>query len=908
MPVAAYASVATAEGDPWHLGSDPWARASSAAAVGCSSVTTRSQPLPPHSYLRGTVGAGDSSRDHPSFYSKSDIPGSAASTSRGGGEWPKRAMSTSTSVSSSIWGAFGPQPMSVGKPLSGSGSGPGRGLIALAGVDDLGPGRTWFGPAASGLPRSRAQARGLPGGGIHNVEASPGVSGAQTTGTNQLSWPDDFNSPGHEPLKGKYFNDLIIEKRSGGEILSIIEESMLEFSVVNAVTALHRIAKADDAEAWRKDPRIGYLNRRITKMFASAKKDEIERKETGGRVSGDDWVYYIDTRSLTNAAWAFAQLALRHDELMEAVSEETCRKIFDSNAQQLAILSWSMAKMLRVDLPLMTTLADETARRIMEFNSQHLMNFVWGCAKLKFLHIEVMMAIADLAVTLLDDFTPQHLSITAWAYATLGFRHRKLMDAIADEVVKTIRAFRPQNIANTAWAYATLELRNDRLMEALAQAALPHLEEFSQQNLTNLVWAFTNLRLYHEALFGAAAEQVITRVGEFNSQGLSMTASAFATLSVPHRQLFETIANAVVQMIDSTGPRDLENIVWSFASLRIDAPELFKAVAVQALKTLKHFTSLDLATMTWAFASVGHLHEQLLHAVASRAIPVIAEGSFPSQALAMIAWGFRTLGIDDESLFNAVASEVIRKLERQDLEHLVMLVDVGLPCRDMLARRLGVVIYHITRAFPTTPEGWRSDAYRTLISGIKVDHFGEAGTPFFLAKLGIDQAPPDFCIQASHALEDHFLRSSRPLKELIRAGVAVHRSGALAEYTINTSSGSRAQLSGTLVRESEAPTRSSAGKSRWLHAAGQLHVGSHVDRAFRGEHLVLEELCDLVLGNGRAGGGSASHVSGRVRLFSATYPCISCIGAMAQFRQLLPGIQLEAGSGGLSLGAGALRA
>jgi hypothetical protein len=185
---------------------------------------------------------------------------------------------------------------------------------------------------------------------IQKFQSRPQTSSVDAGGSGgggQAGWQEDYVQ-GHDPLKGKHFNDVIIAKHSGGEILNVVEESMNEFSVVNAVTALHRLAKTEDAHAWRRDPRIKYLNRRITKMFASAKRDEVEKKETGRRVPGNDWVYYIDTRSLTNAAWAFAQLHLRHDELLEAISEETCKKIYDSNAQQLAILSWSFAKMLRV--------------------------------------------------------------------------------------------------------------------------------------------------------------------------------------------------------------------------------------------------------------------------------------------------------------------------------------------------------------------------------------------------------------------------------------------------------------------------------------------------------------------------------------------------------------------------------
>eukprot|EP00439_Symbiodinium_sp_Y106_P022589 s6656_g2.t2 len=213
---------------------------------------------------------------------------------------------------------------------------------------------------------------------------------AEPAAWTSLQWQDDFTGAGHEPLKGKQFNDMIMAKASAGEILDLLDVSLLEFSVVNAVTALHRIAKAEDGYRWRKDPRVHYLNRRITAMFTSSKKDEMEKKETGRRVPGEDWVYYIDTRSLCNAAWAFAHLGLKHDAMMDIVSEETCRKIFDCSAQQLAMCAWSFAKMARRDLQLMQSLAEEAVHRLAEFSPQHIMNTVWACAKLNFLHVRLL--------------------------------------------------------------------------------------------------------------------------------------------------------------------------------------------------------------------------------------------------------------------------------------------------------------------------------------------------------------------------------------------------------------------------------------------------------------------------------------------------------------------------------------
>lgn len=757
-------------------------------------------------------------------------------------------------------------------------------------------------PGRQGEPSSQAP-RAAAHQGDRVREAEPAATGPCREAdqwTASLKWQDDFTGQGHEPLKGKHLNDLIIERQSGGEILELVGEYMLEFSVVNAVTALHRLAKAEDGWHWRKDPRIGYLNRRIASMFASAKRDEVERLETGRRVPGSNWVYYVDTRSLCNAAWAFAQLHLQHNAMMEAVSEETCKKIFDCSPQQLAMCAWSHAKMMRVDLQLMQTLAEEAAGRIQDFNAQHLMNIVWACAKLGFLHVDLLMAIAGVATQRLEDFTPQHLSITAWAFATLSLRHPLLMDAIAKEVMNTIRAFRPQNIANTAWAYATLELRHQPLLNCLAEAAIPKLAEHSPQNLCNLVWSFATLRLPHEALFSAVTSEVIRRVGEFNPQGLSMMASTFSSMGVLGWPFCNELAEAAVRSIAEFNARDLESIAYAFAAADVEAPRLFRAIVAQVLRKVRDFNSLDLANVAWALAKAGQENEPMFIAVADRAAILIAEGSCPSEALTKLAWALSAAGAtgkeEIERALAAVSHEVERKLERQDLQHLVFLLELGLPCGPAVAGQLGSLIYHLVRALPDTEQGWWSERYENLVVGLKVEHLGEYGTRLFLARLGIAEAPADWARVAAECA----CRGAALLEYRLQ-GEAPHIPGSAPGAALTEDAKSLC-LRGTLHREHGGTPPGGLAPS-WLRPVRLLKAGSYVDRALRGEFQALEAVLSLAWGPPPpATGAAANHATtraaawplrGSVRLFTTGCPCVSCMGALAQFQQLLPAVKLE---------------
>lgn len=717
--------------------------------------------------------------------------------------------------------------------------------------------------------------------------STAGPGGSNNWDTGQIKWQDDFTGGGAMPLKGKHINDEIIEKRGAGEILQILDEQMLEFSVVNSVTALHRIAKTDDAMRWKKDPRIKYLNRRILKMFMSSKKDDIDKKETGRRVPGDSWVYYIDTRSLTNAAWAFAKLDLKNDDLIAAISEEIIKKIYDTSPQQLANSAWAFGKMLKYDEHMMTAVAEEVIRRLQEFNGQHIMNTVWACAKLGFLHVDLMSAVSEAAQGMLDDFTPQHLSITAWAYATLGFRDLKLMDAIAEEVLKTLRAFRPQNIANTAWAFATLDYPHRKLLDAISKYAISRFDEYNQQHMSNLLWAFAALQIFDLPLMDAIAEQVMTRAQEFDPQGLSNIACSFALLDYHHQGLFEAVSVASLTRIRDFNPRDLENLAWAYAKLKISDRSLFDAISKECVSKINDFNSLDLSNTAYAYANLGIKDERLMEALAEKSIR--EKNNFPPLAMACISWAYSTLGINHEALFNAIAEMAVMKIKRIDLQFLVTLVDVEeLPCQHDLGRRLGAVLYHILEALPRTPEAWRDESYTKFLYELKIDGFGAVGTRFMYSRMGIDQPSEDFKELALQQLRNLCSRSRIP-------GAGRDIFAAFAEYEFEVPGCTDPSLHGSILKDLGDPAPQRWSERGWLVTANQLKVGTHLNRARQPTYAIFEELCCLLDKLGAMGFSERrSQITGKVRLLSTAAPCVGCIGAMCQFRQLLPQVVIEA--------------
>mmetsp|Transcript_99309 Transcript_99309/g.212771 ORF Transcript_99309/g.212771 Transcript_99309/m.212771 type:complete len:102 (-) Transcript_99309:251-556(-) len=100
-------------------------------------------------------------------------------------------------------------------------------------------------------------------------------------------------------------------------------------SLVNAVTALHRVAKSSDG-----DEAVGGV------VFAAL--SAIVREEAS---RGDA----IDPRSLANTAWSFASLAFTDEPLLPSIAAAALPKISDFYSQSISNMSWSVARLCLMD-------------------------------------------------------------------------------------------------------------------------------------------------------------------------------------------------------------------------------------------------------------------------------------------------------------------------------------------------------------------------------------------------------------------------------------------------------------------------------------------------------------------------------------------------------------------------------
>ena len=183
------------------------------------------------------------------------------------------------------------------------------------------------------------------------------------------------------------------------EILNLCENELRQFNSVNAVSALHRIAKTKDSkelgvtEDHRLARLVGFCFENVQKMSGLA---------------------------LANVAWSLVHLKYKDADMMSALARETMLKIDDMNVQ-------------------------------------HLSSVVWAFSSLRMRNEELFMAIAEESVRRIDEYTPANLGMTAWAYGVAKIKRESMLTALIDESTKKVQGFSEQQLGQICNSFRSLE-------------------------------------------------------------------------------------------------------------------------------------------------------------------------------------------------------------------------------------------------------------------------------------------------------------------------------------------------------------------------------------------------------------------------------------------------------------------
>lgn len=220
-----------------------------------------------------------------------------------------------------------------------------------------------------------------------------------------------------------------------------------------------------------------------------------------------------------------------------------------------------------------------------------------------------------------------------------------------------------------------------------------------------------------------------------------------------------------------------------------------------------------------------------------------------------------------------------------------------------MERRLREAVGRFVAAVPGSLEGFRSGAYSRLVDEFEVDNFGACGDRALLELLGIPEAPADFAEEGSGlavAFQEEHAESWWRAESLLHQRV-VSYADLLAELPAGR--GPRSTMfSGCYFQQNGYQGRRPA--EPWI-VPTQLPVNHNVDRSLCSESQLLGRLCEELAGaSGLPGGPESSRllawlgqVQGRLWLFVTGAPCLSCVGALRQFRLLLPGVGLRVSIG-----------
>lgn len=347
------------------------------------------------------------------------------------------------------------------------------------------------------------------------------------------------------------------------DVLAVLERSFSEFDGFHCTLAVHRLARFGRAARascilghlqWPAllarlqgaihtgEPRhlastawaLANLQVRDVLMLDSIADRCVQR--AGGR-----W----DAMSLSLVLQSFAVLGAHHRDLADSVAAQVQRELSSAwPPGDVARVVWSFARLLRRDDGFFRGASCKALARLPEFSPTTLVQTIWAFATVApasvTSHFFPYAAEAMQGPGLMDH-TAAHFAMVSWSFAAVLFRPVPLLEAIGDQVTLRSEQLNSQDITMIAWSYATLLAPQRRVFESLAAAAVRTIRAFNVQDLSNTAWAFATAGEYSINLLDAIAEESCSRPNDFNCQHVAMLIWAFVTARHRHDRLFAVI-------------------------------------------------------------------------------------------------------------------------------------------------------------------------------------------------------------------------------------------------------------------------------------------------------------------------------------------------------------------------------
>lgn len=450
------------------------------------------------------------------------------------------------------------------------------------------------------------------------------------------------------------------------------------------------------------------------------------------------------------------------------------------------------------------------------------------------------------------------------------------------------------------------------LLDALACQSTCKLKEFNGQELANTAWAFATMTEGHIPLFAAISADVQRQLrrgsARFRLLDLTYIAWSFARATFPDRPLFNAIAGrATMQLNDSdiallANPQELSNLVWAFASFAFLHRPMMTVISSTAQTKIAEFDAQNLAMTAWAWSTLAVSDWPLIAAISQAALE--CQGSFDEMEIASLLWSIVThpkptvSAVPEEDFLKSLSCVSVITNGIWSGHSLCLLANALYKVRETLdasiwekvenrwlteLQQIAALLRRL--AYPVDP-----DTYILDLQGTGCYHVGPRYTSHLLSMLDVEQAPEIFA-KMSYELIRHKGSSLGNEDSAGEAGILC-----IADYNLGVGSEARhvASVQQLVVHSLSASLKIEHGEEH-LSWEGLVPAPLAHDRS---GHAEFRALVGIFHSLRKAGIDTSSKeerqlVVGTAFFYVTHHPCLSCVGAFAQFRSAFPKVTLQ---------------
>ncbi|CAE7456727.1 RAP, partial [Symbiodinium sp. CCMP2456] len=179
--------------------------------------------------------------------------------------------------------------------------------------------------------------------------------------------------------------------------------------------------------------------------------------------------------------------------MLNTLTSTVMRLLRELTPQDLSTIIWGYATAGVEAASMIEAVANESVKKVAKFAPQDMANVAWGLAKLGLLHEQLLEVLCRDFVARANECQAQHLSIAAWSFAKLGVASDELFEAIARSLAGRAGELDPQGVGNSLWAFGVLCFWHRPCVKAVGGRAVRSVSELTVQEMANVAFGLHTL-------------------------------------------------------------------------------------------------------------------------------------------------------------------------------------------------------------------------------------------------------------------------------------------------------------------------------------------------------------------------------------------------------------------------------